>query len=69
MKVFPPARLGMQDDRDVYGTHTEEAAEAKGIAPFHKGSGEVIVGYAEASDLEEHHIRQTDEKTGPILTV
>jgi hypothetical protein len=67
MKISPPKRIGLQDERDVYGTYTEEDAEAKEIIPFEKT--ETMVGIAEASELTEHHIRQADEKQGPILTV
>lgn len=67
MRIFPPKRIGLQDEGDIYGTYTEEDAEAKGLTPFQKDR--VIVGIAEAADLAEHHIRQTDEKQGPVLTV
>ncbi|RFU32809.1 hypothetical protein B7463_g3585, partial [Scytalidium lignicola] len=34
MKAFPPKRIGVQDDYDVYGTYTEYVAEVKGMVPF-----------------------------------
>lgn len=33
-KIFPPAGVGLTDERDIYGTFDKETALRKGITPF-----------------------------------
>ncbi|PGH17467.1 hypothetical protein AJ79_01067 [Helicocarpus griseus UAMH5409] len=36
MKVFPPPRVGLRDEADIYGTFTEDFAQQRGIVAFGK---------------------------------
>jgi hypothetical protein len=70
MSLFPPARVGLKDEADIYGTFTEDVAQQKGIVPFAKrgeprDSSEDAVGEETSiPGKQDEDIKQVSQK-GP----
>lgn len=46
-RIFPPARVGLQDAHDIYGTFDKETAVRKGMVPF-RVEGDVAIDDVDA---------------------
>lgn len=66
-RFFPPARLALQDETDVYGTFTTEQAEKKGMAPFQPQDMAVVREEDKENDSEMAALeKSTEEKVREV---